>query len=407
MSDSWDHWRAAVASRDGEVTSVTVRVPATSANLGPGFDCLGMAVDLWNELTVERSTAFSIMITGEGAEEIPRTKDNFVVVGLELVFQKFGMAVPTLSYFCNNGIPFGSGLGSSSAAIVSGILAGLVLAGKELPVNGQEELLQIAAQVEGHIDNLAPCIYGGLQLGVHADDRWTTTNINSPPNLQLIVFTPNIAMSTSEARAMLPKEIPRSDAVFNIGRLGLLVNAMATGDLGALRVATQDALHQPIRGQPGVMPWLFPLIKAALGAGANGAFLSGAGSSVMAIAGPLRGDRFAQCHAERTDRAIATAMKAAAAEVNTKGRVFVTRMSDRGAYVTDVQTDGGPSADSPRGRGLRCVCVRDCVRACVSEVCVRACVRACVRCVRAAACVCACVRTCVRVCVCACLRASE
>ena len=158
--DSWDNWRAAVGSRDGEVTSVTVKVPATSANLGPGFDCLGLAVDLWNELTVERAPAFSLMITGEGSDAIPKTKENFVVVGLELVFEKFGLEVPTLAYFCKNGIPFGSGLGSSSAAIVSGMLAGLVLAGKELPVNGQEALLQMAAQVEGHIDNLAPCIYG-------------------------------------------------------------------------------------------------------------------------------------------------------------------------------------------------------------------------------------------------------
>ena len=173
--DSWDHWRAAVGAHDGEVSSVTVRVPATSANLGPGFDCLGMCVDLWNELTVERSTSFSIMITGEGADAIPRTRENFVVVGVELVFKKFGLDVPPFAYFCNNGIPFGSGLGSSSAAIVSGMLAGLVLAGKELPVDGQEALLQMAAQVEGHIDNLAPCIYGtSTTMSAPHDVYWSS-----------------------------------------------------------------------------------------------------------------------------------------------------------------------------------------------------------------------------------------
>jgi homoserine kinase len=162
--DLWDDWHAVVGSRKGEVTSVTVRVPATSANLGPGFDVLGLAVDMWNELTVERSPTWSLMITGEGADSIPRTRENLVVVGLEMVFQRFGVELPTLSYFCKNGIPFGSGLGSSSAAIVSGLLAGLVLAGKELPVSGQEMLLQMAAEVEGHVDNLAPCIYGALSF---------------------------------------------------------------------------------------------------------------------------------------------------------------------------------------------------------------------------------------------------
>ena len=163
MSGEWEHWGTLADSGDGSVTSVTVRVPATSANLGPGFDCLGMAVDMWNELTVEKSSSWSMMITGEGADQIPRTRENYVCVGVELVFKKFGIELPTLSYFCKNGIPFGSGLGSSSAAIVSGLLAGLVLAGKELPVNGKETLLQLAAQVEGHIDNLAPCVYGEEQ----------------------------------------------------------------------------------------------------------------------------------------------------------------------------------------------------------------------------------------------------
>lgn len=113
---------------------VTVRVPATTANMGPGYDCIGLAVDLWNELTVERASKFSMHIEGEGAEAIPRTKENFVVKGLELAFAKAGKPVPELAYFCKNGIPFGSGLGSSSAGIVSGLLAGAVLAGLEMDV---------------------------------------------------------------------------------------------------------------------------------------------------------------------------------------------------------------------------------------------------------------------------------
>ena len=153
-------------------------------------------------------------------------------------------------------------------------------------------------------------------------------------------------MNTNEARAMLPKTIPRSDAVFNIGRLGLLINAMTTKNLDLLRIATQDKLHQPIRGQQDVMAWLHPVVEAALAAGAKGAFLSGAGSSVMAIAAPLRGDRFAQCRTERKDGAIALAMKRAAAGVGAEGRMFVTRSTDRGAHVTNIVTDADVNAGS-------------------------------------------------------------
>ena len=166
---------------------------------------------------------------------------------------------------------------------------------------------------------------------------------------------------------MLPAQIDRTDAVFNIGRLGLLINAMTTNNLDALRVATQDALHQPIRGQKNVMPWLNPIISAALAAGAKGAFLSGAGSSVMAIAEPLRGDRFAQCREERNDSAIATAMKHAAEDVDTKGRVFVTRSTDRGAHVTEVVTDGADGVGSSHdSQGMRYRSTRDATGATVS-----------------------------------------
>ena len=178
-----------------------------------------------------------------------------------------------------------------------------------------------------------------MQLGLFANDRWQTTSINMPRNLQLIVFTPTTTMNTSEARAMLPPKISRSDAVFNISRTGLLINAMVTGNLDDLRIATEDKLHQPIRGASNVMPWLNPCVKAALEAGAKGAFLSGAGSSIMAIAAPLKIDRHAQCREERKDRAIAVAMQTAAESVDIEGRVFITRSTERGAYVKAVETD--------------------------------------------------------------------
>ena len=151
---------------------VTVRVPATSANMGPGFDCLGCAVDnMWSELTVERSSKFEIVAYGDGADAMPKDQSNYVCVGLKAAFEIAGKEVPLLKYTINSQVPFARGLGSSSAAIVGGIIAGLVLAGHKLPCWGSEALLQIASKIEGHPDNVAPAIYGGIQLGIDNGER--------------------------------------------------------------------------------------------------------------------------------------------------------------------------------------------------------------------------------------------
>lgn len=147
-----------------------------------------------------------------------------------------------------------------------------MLVGKELPVHGEEQLLQLAAEVEGHIDNLSPCIYGGLQLGLHNGARWETVPLKFPNNVQCIVFTPDTPMDTALARAMLPTKVTVPDATFNMARLALLVHALAADRLDMLRAATEDRLHQPVRGSDAVMPALFPVIQAALDAGAKGLF---------------------------------------------------------------------------------------------------------------------------------------
>ncbi len=158
--------------------SVTVRAPATSANLGPGFDAIGLALDLWNEVTVERSSRcgnsshghfsqrrFSMHIEGIGADSLPRDETNLVVQAARLGFKKAGVAeMPPLAFFCRNTIPFGGGLGSSSAAIISGLVAAFALTGKTLRVQDEEELLQYAAELEGHVDNISACLYGSLQV---------------------------------------------------------------------------------------------------------------------------------------------------------------------------------------------------------------------------------------------------
>ena len=173
-------------------TKVVVRVPATSANLGPGFDTIGMALDIWNEMSVETSDKFQITAEGEGAKDMPFDESNLVCLGVRAAYEAAGKPVPTLKYHLKNRIPYARGLGSSSAAIVAGLIAGLVLAGHQLPAWGKEELLNLACKIEGHPDNVAPAIYGGIQLGIFAGDRWNTERVNVPPGMQCVCFIPVI-----------------------------------------------------------------------------------------------------------------------------------------------------------------------------------------------------------------------
>lgn len=277
-------------------------------------------------------------VEGEGADTLPTGPDNLVVRGLRLALLEAGYPEDTpLRYHLLNRIPIGAGLGSSSAAIVAGLLAGLALTGHALAVENEEKSLQLAASVEGHVDNLAPCIYGGLQIGVHTGSRWYTTSVSVPSGLQCILFTPDKRQDTEGARAILPRSIDREDAVFNIGRTALLINAFASGQLDDLTLATQDRLHQPQRA--GIMPALLPVIAAATAAGAKGSFLSGAGSSIMALTTGRKGDVHGQRAAERRDLDVARAMAAAAAGVGVTGRILVTQPTQMGAHVVAVNGD--------------------------------------------------------------------
>ena len=343
MSERLFH-TSSVDEEDGiERTRVVVRVPATSANLGPGFDAIGMALDMWSEFTVERSDKFEVICEGEGAHDMPLDDTNLVCFGLKAAFQKAGKEVPILKYRLVNGIPYARGLGSSSAAIVGGLVAGCVLAGHRVPMWGSEELLNMAAEIEGHPDNVAPVLYGGIQLGIHTGERWMTERVNLPPGLQCVCFIPDAIGKTSTARGVLSDTITRKEAVFNIGRVAWLINALASNNIDQLRYGVEDALHQPQRGAA-VYPHLYPIIQAAEQAGASAAYLSGAGPTVMAITSGASGDIFTQRAQERVDSKVAAAMLAAAAECGTVGQVFITAPVEQGAYVV--------SAEPPFSHGL-------------------------------------------------------
>lgn len=315
--------------------SVTVRVPATSANVGPGYDCIGMAVDLWSEITVSRADEFGITAEGEGAVEMPKDETNLMCIGLEAAFKAANKPVPTLHYHVVNRIPYARGLGSSSAAIVGGIIAGLVLAGHKLPCWGSESLLQIASNIEGHPDNVAPSIYGGIQIGIHNGTRWVTERAPHPSGMQAVLFIPDFIGKTSDARGVLQDTISRSEAAFSIGRVAFLVHALCTGNIDNLRYGVEDKMHQPQRGIK-LYPYLFPMIEAAQNAGASCAYLSGAGPTVMALTSGASGDIFTQRETERTDNEVAKAMLEVAEEFGIEGKLLVTSIVHEGARVTKV-----------------------------------------------------------------------
>ena len=298
---------------------ITVRVPATTANLGPGFDCLGIALDIFNELTVAPAQSLSIAIQGEGAGQISLRQDNLVYRAMATVFTKLGKPIPELSINCLNRIPLARGLGSSAAAVAGGLVAANELLGK--PLN-PDDLLQLGAGMEGHADNIAPALFGGCQLVYREGDRYNHVPVPLPKGLTAVLFIPDFAMSTAKARNILPPKVSRSDAVFNIGRVSLLTLAMSTGKLEYLKIATQDRLHQPARQS--MFPAMENIFKAALEAGALGAFLSGAGSTILAFT-----------EGESLSGGIGKAMQDAATKAGVNGRVQVARPTPYGTHRTN------------------------------------------------------------------------
>jgi homoserine kinase len=295
--------------------AVHVRVPATSANLGPGFDALGLALALYNEVTAQESNSVTVAVQGEGAGRLPTNAHNVVARGVQLAYEAAGRPFKGCALTCVNRIPAARGLGSSAAAWVGGLVAGNALLGDSL---SRTALLTLAARVEGHPDNVAAALLGGLTVSCgRADGRVTAVSLPVPATVRWVVLVPSVTSATAEARAVLPELVPRRDAVFNVQRVSLLLAALQTGRLDLFDAALDDRLHQPYRLR--LFPWMPAVADAARRAGALGCVLSGAGPSLLAAVSD---------HADEVARAMETALRSAGIEgranafaVDTEGAV--------------------------------------------------------------------------------------
>jgi homoserine kinase len=277
---------------------VKVRVPASSANLGPGFDVLGLALGLYNEIEVRlEGDRLRVAVEGEGAERLQSLGAQNLVARATLgTLRRLGVRDDGLSVHMLNRIPLSRGLGSSSAAAVGGVVAAVALAGA---AQGPEEILDLALPLEGHPDNIASALLGGLTVATVVDGRVRCVKLPVPAALRVLAIIPSFQLPTAKARKALPPTVARPDAVFNLGRLALFLAALQTGRLDLLRDAARDRLHQPYRAS--LIPGMEETLAEGERAGALACFLSGAGPTLLAlVAGDSHdvGARMAACWRE-------------------------------------------------------------------------------------------------------------
>ncbi len=295
---------------------VHVRVPASSANLGPGFDSLGLALALYNEVTAEEAEGVRVKVEGDGAGRLAGNERNVVARGVSAAYEAAGRRFLGCSLTCVNRIPLSRGLGSSAAAWVSGLVAGNALLGSPLD---RPALLVLAARAEGHPDNVAAALFGGLTVSAGGTDGAIAISLPVPGHLHWVALIPEITSATSDARAVLPSLVPREDAVFNVQRVALLLAALQTARFDVLGTALDDRLHQPYRLR--LFPWLPSVADAARKAGALGCVLSGAGPALLALV----------AGAEGTAATVARAMEEALSRAGIRGAARALAVDREGA----------------------------------------------------------------------------
>ena len=299
----------------------SIKVPATSANLGPGFDALGLALSLWNETLVTTADDFALKIKGEGEGRLPQGKNNLIVRSAQKLATRSGKTLPPFHAECMNQVPLSSGLGSSATTIVTGLLIGNALLGNPF---SHEEILNLASEMDGHPDNVAPALMGGLVVSTVNNGKVIARQIPIGMDICITIALPDFYLPTKQARAALPRKTSLKNAVHNISRAVLITEAFRTGDLSLLADAMTDKLHQPYRLK--LIPGAQSAMDAAKEAGAFAVALSGAGPSLIAFSSKaesetLQGD------------AVGEAMKRAYETAGLPTRVFNLGVSSRGAEI--------------------------------------------------------------------------
>jgi homoserine kinase len=262
------------------MTTATICVPATTANLGSGFDCIGAALNLYNEFTFTPIETESLVIAVRGLEAAKVNTDasNLVYQSFCKLYERINRSPPVIQLEIKLAVPLARGLGSSATAIVGGLLGANALAGNPLTT---AEIMDLAIELEGHPDNVVPALLGGCQLAATAANGWAVADIPWHSSIIPIIAIPNFELSTAAARSVLPTEYSRADAIFNTAHFGLLVRGLATGNPDWLTAALTDRIHQPyrqqlIRGYP-------DLDRAVIAAGGYGMVISGAGPTLLAL----------------------------------------------------------------------------------------------------------------------------
>ncbi|MEM9214474.1 MAG: homoserine kinase [Cyanobacteria bacterium P01_F01_bin.150] len=285
-------------------SAVHVTVPATTANIGPGFDCLGAALSRYNKVIVTpvsqdeaNGAPVVIQVSGLDADKIGTEPDNLAYQAFARLYDYIGQTPPSIRMEIKVDVPLARGLGSSSTAIVGGLLAANGLAGSPL---SQDEVMQLAIAIEGHPDNVVPALLGGCQLTSSTEDgQWLVCDVEWHSDIVPVVAIPNFELSTADARKVLPADYSRSDAIFNAAHMGLLVRALQTGNSEWLRAALLDKIHQPYRKT--LIHHYDAVRQEAIAAGAYGMVISGAGPTLLALSNKEQAETIRQAMAKTWD----------------------------------------------------------------------------------------------------------
>lgn len=255
---------------------IRIKVPATSANMGAGFDCMGIALSLYNIIEIE-ATQSGIEIVDDNMR-VPHNENNLIYRAMNMVFEKVGYAPDGIRIFQKSKIPMTRGLGSSSACIIGGMIGANVMSGKQLSYN---EILELAVKLEGHPDNVTPALFGGFCVSAMEEERVRFKSIKIKNSHKFAAIIPDYFVATKKSRTIVPEQFSKEDAVFNISRAALLTAALASGDYSLLKTGVQDRMHQNYRKE--YIEGMDEIFEQTYRAGADAVYLSGSGPTIIAV----------------------------------------------------------------------------------------------------------------------------